>query len=328
MDKPTVFLSYSHRDAAWKDRLVSHLRALERQGALDVWDTSDLPAGSDWSNQINEAVKKADVAVLLVSPDFLASDFIVEHELPALLRRMEKEGTAVLPVILRPSTWSAIPELAQLQFLNSDAKPLAAGSEYEVDQSLAGIAKRIGEIAAAIRERGAPKLSVKGGRPGTPPPADSRGDGRYFISHSKVDGDFAELLQLRLEKEGFTAWIDTDRLGPGVDWRQEIDDAIRHTPAVIAVMSPEARESEYVTYEWAFAWGCGKRIVPLMLRQTPLHPRLATLQFLDFSNRISRPWSTLIAALKESEVMPKSSERPGRGLTTRSTGRAMRPRAG
>ena len=311
MDKPTVFLSYSHRDAAWKDRLVSHLRALERQGALDVWETSDLPAGSDWSQEINEAIKKADVAVLLISPDFLASDFIVEHELPALLRRMEEEGTAVLPVILRPAPWSAIPELAQLQFLNTDAKPLAAGSEYEIDQSLANIARRIGEIVAVMCERDSPKRSgkVTGGKPGTTPPADKRANGRYFISHSKVDGDFAELLQLRLEKDGFSAWIDTDRLGPGVDWRHEIDDAIRNAPAVIAVMSPEARESEYVTYEWAFAWGCGKRIVPLMLRQTPLHPRLATLQFLDFSNRVARPWSKLIAALGEPEVKLASAGR-------------------
>jgi len=311
MTKPNVFISYSHRDAAWKDRLVSHLRALERQGTLDVWDTSDLSAGADWSKQINETLKKADIAVLLISPDFLASDFIVERELPALLRRMGKEGITVLPVILRPSAWSAIPELAQLQFLNSDAKPLAAGSEYEVDQTLSGIARRIGEIAAAISEQSSQKPLIKEGKFGKPSPVARQEGERYFISHSKVDGDFAELLQLRLEKDGFASWIDTDRLGPGVDWRQEIDNAINNAPAIIAVMSPEARESEYVTYEWAFAWGCGKRIIPLMLRQTPLHPRLATLQFLDFSNRISRPWSKLIAALKEPEVKPKSQNNSG-----------------
>lgn len=62
-------------------------------------------------------------------------------------------------------------------------------------------------------------------------------------------------------------------------------------------MSPEARASEYVTYEWAFAWGCSKKIIPLMLRETSLHPRLATLQYLDFSNRLSRPWDRLYKAL-------------------------------
>jgi hypothetical protein len=116
-----------------------------------------------------------------------------------------------------------------------------------------------------------------------------------------MDGDFAELLKLKLEREGYAAWIDVDRLGPGVDWRLEIDEAITKSLAMIAVMSPEARSSEYVTYEWAFAWGSGVKVVPIMLRQTALHPRLATLQFLDFSNRIARPWSKLLEALNDAK---------------------------
>ena len=312
MKKPTVFLSYSHQDTIWKDRLLSHLRVLERQGILDVWDTADIQTGADWSKQIYNAVKKADVAVLLISPDFLASDFIVGRELPALLRRRQESDLAVLPVIVRPAPWSKITELAQLQFLNTDAKPLSAGTDYEIDQSLAYVAKRIGEITGAISERESvrpPSKKEKQDEQAEPQPAQKGQNGRYFISHSKVDGDFAELLQLRLEKEGLSAWIDTDRLGPGVDWRQEIDEAIRQSPAVIAVMSPEARDSEYVTYEWAFAWGCGIRIIPLMLRQTPLHPRLATLQYLDFSNRVSRPWSKLLAAIEEEHKESMADEK-------------------
>jgi hypothetical protein len=110
------------------------------------------------------------------------------------------------------------------------------------------------------------------------------------VSHSKDDADFAELLKLRLEREGHDAWMDTDRLDPGLDWRMEIDQAIRDAKALLAIASPEARASEYVTYEWAFAWGCGTEVIPIMLRQTTLHPRLATLQYLDFTNHIARPW--------------------------------------
>lgn len=114
MAKPTVFLGYSHRDVAWKDRLVSLLRVMERKGVFDVWDTGEIPVSENWSQQISEVVKKADVAVLLVSPDFLASDFIVDHELPALLQRNQKEGLAVLPVVVCSAPWSKIPGLAQL----------------------------------------------------------------------------------------------------------------------------------------------------------------------------------------------------------------------
>jgi hypothetical protein len=105
-------------------------------------------------------------------------------------------------------------------------------------------------------------------------------------------------LKLRLEKEGVSAWIDTDRLEPGVDWRQEIDDAIRSATALVAVMSPDARDSEYVTYEWAFAWGSQTHLIPIMLRETPLHPRLAALQFLDFTNRRARPWEKLMSSIR------------------------------
>jgi len=69
--------------------------------------------------------------------------------------------------------------------------------------------------------------------------------------------------------------------------------------ALIAVMSVEARASGYVTYEWALAWGAGVRIIPIMLKETPLHSRLATLQYLDFTKRTARPWDRLFAALAD-----------------------------
>jgi hypothetical protein len=71
-------------------------------------------------------------------------------------------------------------------------------------------------------------------------------------------------------------------------------------------MTPDARISEYVTYEWAFAWGYGKKVIPIMLRQTTLHPRLATLQYLDFTNRIARPWSRLFEVLANSNNTGKT----------------------
>lgn len=313
MTKSKVFISYSHRDEQWKDQLLAHLRSLERLGNIEVWQTSDIPAGADWTSTIQDAAMSADIAILLISPDFLASDFIVQRELPTLLSQRKSTGLAVLPLVVRPSAWSAIPELAQLQFLNSDARPLSDSTSNEIDQTFAFVAERVSEISGALREReetieigqAAPFPSSRRQRQSSLPE-------RFFISHSKVDGDFAELLQLRLERNSLAAWIDTDRLGPGIDWREGIDDAIREAPAVIAVMSPEAKQSEYVTYEWAFAWGCQKTIIPIMLRQTPLHPRIATLQFLDFSNRVARPWARLISTLQATAVPAPPISKRGR----------------
>ena len=99
-----------------------------------------------------------------------------------------------------------------------------------------------------------------------------------FISFKHEDGDFAENLIHRVEKAGFKTWIDSDKLNAGVDWRTEIDEAIKSAFALIVIMTPEAKASEYVTYEWSFAWGAGVRVIPILLKPTPLHPRLEALQ--------------------------------------------------
>ncbi len=74
-------------------------------------------------------------------------------------------------------------------------------------------------------------------------------------------------------------------------------------------MSPDAKASEYVTYEWAFAWGCGIKVIPVMYRKTELHPRLGALQYLDFTGRI-RPWDSLMKTLKTVESKPVPSPIP------------------
>jgi hypothetical protein len=120
----------------------------------------------------------------------------------------------------------------------------------------------------------------------------------FFICHAHEDGDFAELLKMKIEQAGYSAWVDTERLQAGNDWRIEIDDGIRYSCCLIVILSPIARKSEYVTYEWAFAWGMGINVLPIVIKQTSMHPRLETLQYLDFTNRLSRPWDRLLEILK------------------------------
>src|SRR6266571_9375290 len=92
-----------------------------------------------------------------------------------------------------------------------------------------------------------------------------------FISYKHEDQDFAENLIGRLEKAGFTTWADY-KISTGEEWRTAIDLAIKNAFALIVIMTPEAKVSEYVTYEWAFAWGVGVKVIPIMLKTTPLHP--------------------------------------------------------
>src|SRR5215472_2307745 len=124
-----------------------------------------------------------------------------------------------------------------------------------------------------------------------------------FVSYKHEDVDFAENVMSRLELAGFQTWAD-HKIGAGEEWRTSIDLAIKNAFALIVIMTPEAKASEYVTYEWAFAWGIGIRVIPIMLRPTPLHPRLEALQHLDFTNAKSRPWDRLFEEVKAASRAP------------------------
>ena len=129
-----------------------------------------------------------------------------------------------------------------------------------------------------------------------------------FISYKHDDLDFAENVRNRLENAHFKTWMD-EHIHAGEEWRNQIDQAIKGAFAMIVIMTPDAKASEYITYEWSFAFGIGVRIIPLKLRSTSLHPRLAALQYLDFTSKSNsnRPWDRLLAEVEEASKAPISS---------------------
>ena len=147
MTAPTVFISYSHKDEEWKDRLVTHLGVLQQEGLLGVWDDRRIEVGADWYPEIERAMQAASVAVLLVSANFLTSQFIIGEEVPRLLQRRAQQGVRIFPVIVKPCAWKQVSWLSRLQVRPRDGRPLSGGTEYQIDVDLAAIAE---EIAAGI----------------------------------------------------------------------------------------------------------------------------------------------------------------------------------
>ena len=119
-----IFVSYSHQDAETLTRLKTFLRPLEREGMVDSWDDTRIRASQRWKQEIEQALAGANIAVLLVSQAFLASDFIADNELPVLLKAAETRGTKIMSVILEPCQFEWNEGLAQFQTVNPPDKPL------------------------------------------------------------------------------------------------------------------------------------------------------------------------------------------------------------
>jgi len=145
-DLTTVFISYSHVDEAWKDRLVKRLGALTVKGELEVWNDRRIGAGEKWYRAIQAALVRARIAVLLISSDFLGSKFILEKEVPVILARQEAGLLVVIPVIVRPSDWEAVEWLEKIQCRPWGGRPLSQGSDDEVDEALAELALEIRDL--------------------------------------------------------------------------------------------------------------------------------------------------------------------------------------
>lgn len=122
--KQRIFVSYSHSDKEYVERLLVHLRPLQKQGMLELWVDTHLRAGDNWKNEIQKALERATAAILIISADFLASDFIVDNELPPLLRNAEEKGTRILPLIAKPCRFTRDPNLKHFQSINDPKEAL------------------------------------------------------------------------------------------------------------------------------------------------------------------------------------------------------------
>jgi TIR domain len=138
-----VFISYSQPDRKWLDRLLVHVRPLIRGGHIQVFSDIGIRAGADWRSEIQTALDTASIAVLLISVHFLASDFIMNEELPQLLAGAEERGTTILPVIVTPSLYETMPSVSRFQAVNPASKPLCVMRPAEWHKVLSDLAREI-----------------------------------------------------------------------------------------------------------------------------------------------------------------------------------------
>ena len=174
-----IFISYSHSDKSWKNRLETQLAVLELEGYFTVWDDQKIKLGKDWLPEIERELNQAQVAIMLVSADFLVSavliryrfyaskvlknmaiiegglylfnnalvsNFIRTKEIPVFLRRRKREGMLLAPLLIKPCAWHEVPWLEEIKGGSEDNVALSGLSEHDQDQTLADLAREIKAI--------------------------------------------------------------------------------------------------------------------------------------------------------------------------------------
>jgi hypothetical protein len=150
-DKPVrAFISYSHKDDRFRVELETHLKLLQRERLLDVWTDRRIPPGSEWNGQIDNNLRDSDLILLLVSPDFVASDYCYDREMSAALERHEVGLARVIPIIVRDVDWHSAP-FGKLQALPSDGKVIGRGNKSARDRMWRQVAEEIRRLLTSER---------------------------------------------------------------------------------------------------------------------------------------------------------------------------------
>lgn len=153
-DKPQtkgtrLFISYSRVDRKWVDRIRVHLQPLERMGLIDLWSDDKIKPGEIWQRQLDEAIASSKIALIIISASYLASNYIANEELPALLLKAKAAGLVVLSIIVSPCRYDEDHSLFQFQALNDPTRTLVEMDRGEAERVLASMASHVAELLNA-----------------------------------------------------------------------------------------------------------------------------------------------------------------------------------
>ena len=147
--KAKIFFSYSHKDESLREQLNTHLSILIRNELIDEWHDRKITAGQNWQSEIDNHLYNSDIVVLLISPDFVASDYCFGNELSKAIELHEANKAIVIPIIVRPVNWNDAP-FSKIQALPKDAKAVTTWANIDeawmnvsegIQKAIAGIAK-------------------------------------------------------------------------------------------------------------------------------------------------------------------------------------------
>lgn len=162
-----IFISYSHVDEEYRQRLDTHLSMLRREGLIELWTDRRIEPGDEWDHRIRSELETADIIILMVSPEFIASNYCWDVEVTRAMERHEAREAVVIPVIVRVCDWHSAP-FAKLQALPAEAKPIKKWPDLdEAYQSITDGLKKV------LSQTGEGRAIAKPASTGPAPPSSS-----------------------------------------------------------------------------------------------------------------------------------------------------------
>src|SRR5262245_46019949 len=254
MSIPTVFISYSHLDEPWKDRLVKHLGIAEKQGLLQTWNDRALLGGDDWFAEIINAIERGGVAVLLVSANSLTSGFILNEEVPRMLARHKVQAARFYPIIVEYCDWEVVEWLKRFNLRPRDGRPVGINkkgerTEEQINQDLTEIAK---EIRLAPPPPAAP-----------PTPEPLTGECPYLGLEAFTEDkehlffgrdDFADALFAKVKRNNFVALVGPSGCGKSSVVQAGLFPRLRSDTQMWETILFPPREDPFLSLAAGFVW--------------------------------------------------------------------------
>ena len=146
----SIFFCYAHEDEDLLNKLKRHPWPLQRQGLIAVWHDRDISAGSEWEQEISQHLNAAQIILLLVSPDFIYSEYCYGIEMKRAIERHERKEAKVIPIILRPVHWQGV--LGKLQALPKDGLPITDPDWNNLDRAFYNVTEGIRTVVEQLEE--------------------------------------------------------------------------------------------------------------------------------------------------------------------------------
>ena len=198
----TVFYSYSHRDERLRDVLATHLSLLRREGVISEWHDRRITPGDPWQQSIDENINNADIILLLVSADFIASDYCWGKEVLRAIERHASGAARVIPIIVRPVDWAGA-VFGKLQALPENGKPITLWTNR--DLAWVNVVKGMRTAVEALRRSPPPERTPSSAPPSEPHTARPRaatGSGKALTRLIYTAGNRFDLRGKLLRREG------------------------------------------------------------------------------------------------------------------------------